>query len=146
MTLAVHEAGGFFIFLELSNCWGPPAKPGVYLTEINNICILETPLNINILSQQLGILETIGPTIKVWSRILTILRPDIFCTVASPSVRENLSKTLKLPKSHFGTIEGYIKLIKLIHACPWYNSSKPTIKKEIKIWERRAAFMDAIFY
>lgn len=125
---------------------GSLAKKRRAVTAINNICSLETPVNINVLSQQLEVLEKIGPTIKVWSRILTILRPDIYCTVASPSVRENLSKTLKLPKSHFETIEGYIKLIKLIHACPWYNSSKPAIKQEIKIWERRAAFMDAIFY
>ena len=125
---------------------GSKAKKKRVVTAINSICNLRTPLNLKILSQQLEILINIGPTIKVWSRILTILRPDIFCTVASPSVRENLSSTLEIPKSHFETVDGYIQLIILIHSCPWYNSSKPKIKKEIKIWERRAAFMDAIFY
>lgn len=116
------------------------------VSAINAICELGTPINTDELSHHLEMLEKIGPTIKVWSRIITILRPDIFCTVASPSVRENLSKTLDIPKSHFETIEGYIKLIKLVHACPWYNSRKPTRKNEIHIWKRRAAFMDAIFY
>jgi hypothetical protein len=125
---------------------GSNAKKRHAVTAINNICNLKTPLNLEALSQQLEILINIGPTIKVWSRILTILRPDIFCTVASPSVRENLSSTLEIPKSHFETVDGYIQLIILIHSCPWYNSRKPKIKKEIKIWERRAAFMDAIFY
>ena len=125
---------------------GAKAKKRRAVTAINNICNLRTPLNLETLSQQLEILINIGPTIKVWSRILTILRPDIFCTVASPSVRENLSSTLEIPKSHFETVDGYIQLIILIHSCPWYNSRKPKTKKEIKIWERRAAFMDAIFY
>ena len=31
---AVHVIGGFFILMEPSNCCCPPAKPGVYLTEI----------------------------------------------------------------------------------------------------------------
>ena len=125
---------------------GTIARKRRAVTAINNICNLETPLNINILSQNLQALTNIGPTIKVWSRILTILRPDIFCTVASLSVRENLSKILEIPKSHFETIDGYIRLIKLIHSCSWYNSRQPLNENEIKIWERRAAFMDAIFY
>lgn len=125
---------------------GSIAEKRTAVTAINKICELEVPLNVDILSQNLGVLTNIGPTIKVWSRILTILRPDIFCTVASPSVRENLSKTLEIPKSHFETVDGYISLLRLIHSCPWYNSPKPSIKKEAKIWERRSAFMDAIFY
>ena len=125
---------------------GTLSKKRKMVRAINAICELSTPIDTDELSHQLKILESIGPTIKVWSRIITILRPDIFCTVASPSVRENLSKTLEIPKSHFETIEGYIKLIKLVHACPWYNSRKPARKNEIHIWERRAAFMDAIFY
>jgi len=77
---------------------------------------------------------------------LTLLRPEIFCTVASKSVRASLSETLGIPQKQFEDSEGYIKLLQLIHSCPWYNSSKPKIKKEKTIWERRAAYMDAIFY
>lgn len=125
---------------------GSNAKKRAAVTAINNICNLVVPLDLELLARDLDKLTKIGPTIKVWSRILTILRPDIFCTVASTSVRENLSKTLQIPKSRFETVEGYISLLKLIHSCPWYNSSKPSVDNETKIWERRAAFMDAIFY
>jgi hypothetical protein len=125
---------------------GSSSKKRAAVTAINNICGLTVPLDLKFLAQELNKLTKIGPTIKVWSRILTILRPDIFCTVASPSVRENLSKTLQMPKSHFETVEGYICLLELIHSCPWYNSSKPIEKNQTKIWDRRAAFMDAIFY
>jgi len=125
---------------------GSGANKRIAVSAINNICSLVVPLDLDLLAENLNVLIRIGPTIKVWSRIITILRPDHFCTVASPSVRENLSKTLQMPKSHFETVEGYIDLLKLIHSCPWYNSSKPSVKKETKIWERRAAFMDAIFY
>lgn len=125
---------------------GSSAKKKAAVAAINSICSLVVPLDLELLAQSLNKLTKIGPTIKVWSRILTILRPDIFCTVASTSVRENLSKTLQTPKSHFETVEGYINLLRLIHSCPWYISSKPSVKNEIKIWERRAAFMDAIFY
>ena len=125
---------------------GSSAKKSVAVSAINNICAFMVPLDMGLLAKELNKLTKIGPTIKVWSRILTILRPDVFCTVASTSVRENLSKTLQTPKSHFETVEGYINLLSLIHSCPWYNSPKPSAKSEIKIWERRAAFMDAIFY
>jgi hypothetical protein len=113
---------------------------------INNICFQEMPVDYDLLSQDLERLTKLGPTIKVWSRVLTIVRPDIYCTVASPSVRENLSKTLERPKSKLVTVDGYIDLLKLIHSCPWYNSFEPSFKKENNIWKRRVAFMDAIFY
>ncbi|MDX9848857.1 MAG: phospholipase D family protein [Tenuifilaceae bacterium] len=125
---------------------GSRANKRAAVAAINNICGFMVPLNLKILAKELNKLTQIGPTIKVWSRILTILRPDIFCTVASTSVRENLSKTLQMPKSHFETVEGYIGLLELIHSCPWYISARPVAKKETKIWDRRAAFMDAIFY
>ena len=83
---------------------------------------------------------------KVWGRFLCLVRPDLYCTVASISVRTNLSKTLKVPQSHFERVEGYIQLLKLIHASPWFYSSKPRGKEEASVWERRVAFMDAIFY
>jgi hypothetical protein len=125
---------------------GSRAKKKVVVEAINNICDLAVPLDFKLISQELNKLTKIGPTIKVWSRILTLLRPDIFCTVASQSVRENLSKTLQIPKSHFETVEGYIGLLELIYSCPWYNSEKPVSKNDEKIWDRRLAFMDAIFY
>ncbi len=83
---------------------------------------------------------------KVWGRLLCIVRPDVYCTVASPSVRTNLSKTLTVAQKDFERPEGYILLLKLIHASPWFNSIEPKDTIEADVWARRVAFMDAIFY
>jgi len=113
---------------------------------INDISILNQPINWNHLSDLLKSLIKLGPTIKVWGRLLCLVCPNLYCTVASISVRENLSKTLSLPQSRFESVDGYIQLLQLIHASPWFNSSKPIEKNEREIWQRRVAFMDAIFY
>jgi hypothetical protein len=125
---------------------GSVAKKRKAITAINNICGSSLPIDFKKLEKNLKILITIGPSVKVWSRIFTLLRPDVFCTVASPSVRANLSKTLGIPQKQFEYPEGYLKLLQLVHSCPWFKQSKPKTKKEKMIWERRAAFMDAIFY
>ena len=116
------------------------------LKAINTIYRLSIPLNIEELKSELITLYSIGPTMKVWSRIFTIIRPDIFCTVASTSLRNNLAETLGIPRNHFETPEGYIKLIELIHSSPWFKSIEPNNKKEVLYWKTRVAFMDAIFY
>ncbi len=125
---------------------GPIREKKYAVTAINHICTLELPINFKVLEKNLNKVVSIGPTMKVWSRILSIIRPDLYCTVASPSVRENLSSTLKVPQNSFETPIGYIRLLNLIHSSPWYNSSKPRNKTELSIWKRRAAFLDAIFY
>ncbi len=94
----------------------------------------------------LGALIGLGFTMKVWGRLLCITRPDLYCTVASESVRTNLSAALKIPKNAFEKPEGYIKLLRLIHSSPWFNSDKPKQTEQVDIWNRRSAFMDAIFY
>jgi len=113
---------------------------------INDICTLEIPLDFKVLERNIDKLISTGHSIKVWSRILAIVRPDIYCTVASPSVRKNLSKTLEMPQNRFEKTMGYIRLLQLIHASPWYNSPPPKIEAELSIWKRRVAFLDAIFY
>ncbi len=113
---------------------------------INEIGELSLPIEWKRFEKLLSKLIKLGPSIKVWGRLLCLIRPDMFCTVASISVRTNLSKTLKIPKSHFERTEGYIQLLKLIHSSPWFNSSVPEKEEELEIWERRVAFMDAIFY
>ena len=138
----VAASGGFRKFM--TN--GSNLSKRKAINTINKICSRERPIDYDLLSQDLEVLTKLGPTLKVWSRVLTILRPDIYCTVASPSVRENLSKTLEIPKLRLITVNGYIELLKMLHSCPWYNSPEPYLKSEKNIWRRRGAFMDAIFY
>lgn len=113
---------------------------------INAINRLESPIPWSKLKSHLDKLVALGPTMKVWGRLLCIVRPEYYCTVAAISVRQNLSKTLSLPQNRFDEADGYIQLIRLIHSSPWFNSNMPGNKKEAAIWKRRAAFLDAIFY
>jgi hypothetical protein len=113
---------------------------------INHIARLHLPIPWSKLERILNDLFRLRFTMKVWGRLLCIVRPDIYCTVASPSVRVNLATTLSVPQKEFERPNGYIQLIKLIHDSPWFNSSKPPDKEEAAVWNRRVAFMDVIFY
>ena len=113
---------------------------------MNAIASFQTPIPYDQLAQHLRELVRLGLTMKVWSRLLCIVRPGIYCTVASPSVRTNLSAALRIPKNSFETVDGYVTLLRWIHASPWYNATEPPDEIEVSIWRRRAAFLDAIFY
>ncbi len=125
---------------------GTPAQQQSIVEGVNAAGALHPPLNWSTLEAALQALVRIGPTIKVWSRLLCITRPDIYCTVASQSVRAHLSETLEIPKSAFEKVPGYIMLLKLVHSAPWYNSPEPPAGDERDVWRNRAAFLDAIFY
>jgi hypothetical protein len=113
---------------------------------INAIGSLKPPLAWGRLAELLEELVRLGPTMKVWSRLLCLVRPELYCTIASIPVRTNLSKTLKFPQTFFQQPAGYIDLLKLVHSSPWFNSRVPSEEAERKVWLHRAAFMDAIFY
>lgn len=125
---------------------GTDKQRRVMVKAVNRIAKLNPPIHWKQLQGNLGALEGLGFTMKVWGRILCLVRPDLYCTVAAISVRQNLSKTLRVPQKQFERATGYTQLIKLIHESPWFNSQKPKGKSEAAIWNRRAAFLDAIFY
>jgi hypothetical protein len=113
---------------------------------INKIASLEQPLNYNILKLELQKLQELGPSIKVWSRLLAITRPDLYCTISAPSVRLSLSILLDKPQTYFMTNDGYVDLLQLIHQSPWFNATRPNSIREKEIWQRRVAFLDVVFY
>ena len=113
---------------------------------INAIAQLNLPIPWSQLKSHLDRLISLGPTMKVWSRLLCIVRPDLYCTVAANSVRQNLSSMLGISQRRFARSEEYIQLTRLIHSSPWFNSNKPSDKTQAKVWKRRAAFLDAVFY
>lgn len=125
---------------------GTPRQRVTIVKAINAIARLNPPIPWSQLKMHLDQLISLGPTMKVWGRLLCIVRPDLYCTVASNSVRKNLSQMLSVPQNRFNGSEGYIELIKQIHSSPWFNSIAPKNKKENEVWKRRAAFLDAIFY
>jgi HKD family nuclease len=138
----VAAAGRFRLLLAK----GTDKQLAVLVKAVNRIAKLNRPIPWKQLQTSLVELEGLGFTMKVWGRLLCIVRPDLYCTVASIPVRQNLSKTLGVPQSRFGLADGYIQLIKLIHESPWFSSQRPKGKAEQAIWNRRAAFLDAIFY
>jgi hypothetical protein len=113
---------------------------------INKIGQLTVPIDWDELEIQLERLVALGHTMKVWSRILCLVKPDIYCTVASPPVRLNLSKALGVSQKSIETPSGYISILKMIHSSPWYNSNRPRDPEQRKLWDHRVALMDAIFY
>lgn len=68
---------------------------------INTVGTLSPPIRWDHLRALLQELVELGPSMKVWGRILCLIRPDLYCTISSIPVRTNLSKTLKIPQSRF---------------------------------------------
>lgn len=113
---------------------------------INAIAAFESPIPWPQLLVHLNNLTSLGPTMKVWGRVLCIVRPDLYCTVSADSVRKNLCQALGIPKSGLYKPDGYIKVIQLIHSSPWFNSKKPDNEAKAGIWRNRVALLDSIFY
>jgi hypothetical protein len=115
------------------------------VNSINAIAALSVPLDWKTLQKHLNNLVALGPTMKVWGRLLALVRPDLFCTISAPQVRRNIANTLDKPERYFEEVEGYLMLVQLIHSSPWFNSKAP-VKNELEIWKRRVAFLDVVFY
>jgi HKD family nuclease len=113
---------------------------------VNKIAKLQSPINWNELGKRLIELDNLCPTMKVWGRVLALVRPDLYCTVSSDPFRRGLAKLLSVPKSGFEKPGGFLELMKFLHSTPWFNSPKPRDPNETAVWERRVAFMDGIFW
>jgi HKD family nuclease len=119
---------------------------GTFVSAVNQIAMLEPPIIWSELESHLRQLVRLGNTMKVWGRVLALIRPDLYCSVSSSPLRTQIAKTLKVPSGRFEEIDGYIRLVKLLHSSPWFNSPKPLNSAEAAVWERRVAFMDGIFW
>jgi hypothetical protein len=125
---------------------GTPKQWKTIVDSINSINRLKPPILWPKLQAHLRMLTSLGPSMRVWGRLLCITHPDLFCTISAPSVRKKLSHTLDVPQHQFDKAEGYVQLIRLIHSSPWFNSPRPNNNEQVAIWRRRAAFLDGIFY
>ena len=113
---------------------------------INAAARLQAPIRRDLLERRLNSLVALGPSMNVWSRLLCLVRPDLYCTIASQSVRRNLSNVFGVPQSRIVQVEGYMDILDVIHDCPWFNSSRPNNASQELVWDRRVAFLDAIFH
>lgn len=125
---------------------GTRAEKQTIVDVINAIASLNPPLNWSRLDQLLRRLVGLGPTMKVWSRLLCLVRPELYCTVSSVSVRKNLSEVLEVSQTSFQSPEGYLQLLKVLHAAPWFQAARPKATAEVAVWRNKAAFIDGIFY
>jgi len=116
------------------------------LDAINRIAELNPPIRWRQLELHLRRLTRLGFTMKVWGRLLCLVRPDLYCTVSSLSVCSKLAELLGRPQASFGRADGYVELIQVLHESPWFNSKEPRDKSEAGVWRARVAFMDPIFY
>ncbi len=138
----VGASGKFLRLLK----YGSEVQKTTIAEVVNTIAPLDPPMDWDYLLALLEKLVSLRPTMKVWGRPLCLVRPDLYCSVASPSVRTNLSRALDIPQSSFQSADGYVKLIQLLHSSPWFQSPEPKDEEESEVWRARVAFMDAIFY
>jgi hypothetical protein len=137
----VFASGGFgHLVTHQNRSWG------ALVNAVNQIAKLEVPIKWSELESRLRQLVRLGNTMKVWGRVLALIRPDLYCSVSSTPLRRELAKTLKVPIRRFEGINGYIALIRLLHSSPWFNSPKPHDNAQAALWRRRVAFMDGIFW
>lgn len=125
---------------------GTPSEQKTVVEVLNAVSILTNNVDIEYLRPLLNRLVDLGPTMKVWGRVLAIARPDIFCTISSSGVRQSISSLLGVSEGSISGVDGYLALLKMIYLSPWYNASKPKDKTEVEIWKRRVAFIDVALY
>lgn len=136
-------ASGAFLSLMAS---GTDSEHRTIARAMNRIAKMSHPVQWFALRTTLEELVGLGPTMKAWGRLLCITRPDLFCTIASTSLRSNLSAVLGAPQSRLAEVDGYVEFIRLLHSSPWFNSRRPAANPEAYVWARRVAYLDSIFH
>jgi HKD family nuclease len=137
-------ASGVFKNLIGGNDFQAINKRILAINELNEIFSFKPPLDYELLKFKIDKLVALGNSMRVWGRILAIVKPDIYCTISNNNLIKNWSKTLGLTQKVTETTEGYVKILKLIHGSPWYNSVKPFDQSERMVWNCKVAFLDAV--
>ena len=125
---------------------GTDTEKTTIVRSINAAAGLELPVRWKLLERRLNSLVALGPSMNVWGRLLCLVRPDLYCTIASESVRENLSAIFHIPKRRIEQVDGYMELLAAIHDSPWFNSPRPNNATQALAWERRVALLDTVFF
>lgn len=81
-----------------------------------------------------------------FSRLLAMKRPDYFVCVDRRNALK-LSQALGIPPSHLNNVEKYWDNVVIpITESKWWNADRPINALERKIWDGRAAMLDALYY
>ena len=89
--------------------------------------------------------EAVNDWIGTTSRLLAMKRPDVFVCFGSKN-RKKLCTDFGIKQSDMTYERYWDEIIERIQDSDWWNSSQPEDKIEIKIWNGRSAFLDAIYY
>lgn len=84
-----------------------------------------------------------SPQIATYSRFLTAIRPDFFTPINDKNKRK-----LKKALSFRGEInaDNYWEILMQLHQQAWYQEKIPKHSPDYRLWQYRAAMLDAIFY
>jgi hypothetical protein len=83
--------------------------------------------------------------VAVASRLLAMKRPDQFVCLDSKN-RDELCKDFGIKKAGMDYERYWDEIVARIQDSPWWNSDIPTDGMERRVWNGRAAMLDAIFY
>ena len=79
------------------------------------------------------------------SRLLAMKRPDVFVCFDSKN-RKKLCKDFGIKQSDMTYERYWDEIIERIQDSEWWKSPQPKDETEIKIWNGRSAFLDALYY
>ena len=114
-----------------------------FASDINIVHVAHGKLQ-KIVKDEIGPFKGIGPA--AGSRLLTLARPDRLVSVNGASAAKlgqlicGEARTPKWLANH------YDKLLKWLHEQPWFKAQEPDDSVERKIWNCRAALLDAFVY
>ena len=86
----------------------------------------------------------IGPAAA--TRLLTLARPDFLVSVNGASATRLGKLFSGNPKTPSSLANDYVGLLKWVYDQPWFSARRPDDQWERKIWNCRAALLDAFVY
>ncbi|WP_312733837.1 phospholipase D family protein [Brevundimonas sp.] len=78
------------------------------------------------------------------SRLLAMKRPDVFLCISNPN-RTRASQQMAFAKTTLDLETYWDRVVEVIRASDWYDQPKPE-NRHGRLWECRAAMLDALFY
>jgi len=91
-----------------------------------------------------GLLDGFGPAAA--TRLLTLACPDRLVSVNSASVAGLAALSGMKQTTSGGLTNNYEELLNWVHRQPWFNARQPDNSWERRIWDCRAALLDAFVY
>lgn len=89
-----------------------------------------------------GLMKIPHVGIGVATRLLAAIRPDLFLPVNNASQEE----VARLFGAQVKQPQHYLQLMDRIWQTPWFHSSRPLDEQEARLWDNRAALLDALIY